>query len=251
MQFNTDFIDVWTLVHIFIPLLIGVLLKRKWWWIGIIIIVGYELIENLLLIYVSTDFFGESPANIISDIIFGLGATLLGSYISPFIFWNKKVQFRRLNLLAFIRGTLAVLCVITYFALILFYSPFIPIFDHFYNLFNLGIGSSETTDSAYFYLGFVTTLWAIDTLYTLYLGVKRQYRNRIYLYIYMGLNLFLTFYCITTVIVSIIWAFTISSLFLIFIPFGIALGLLSALILIGTIREDQALTILVMDRTPG
>jgi hypothetical protein len=251
MQFNIGFFDVWTLVHVFIPLLIGVLLRRKWWWIGVGIVIGYELLENLLLIYVSSDFFGEELINIISDIIFGLGATLLGSYIAPFIFLDKKVQFRWLNRLAFIRGIMAILCVITYFTLILFYLPFIPIFDQFYNLFNLGIISTETTTSAYYYLGFVTTLWAIDTLYMLYFGIKRQYKRHIYLYIYMGLNLFLIIYCTTTVIVAIVWVFTVGSLFLIFIPFGMALGLLSALIFIGTIKEDQALTIFLLERASG
>ena len=72
---NETMFDAWSWVHILFPFLIGlVLLRYVRVWVGVALVVGFEIIENTLLkgnLYLM-DGSPESWANIAGDILLGL-----------------------------------------------------------------------------------------------------------------------------------------------------------------------------------
>lgn len=68
MVYNKSFVDAWTGVHVTTGFILGLLeLKRKY---AYSLIVGSEVVENVLLRKTFSGFFEESLVNIVSDIIF-------------------------------------------------------------------------------------------------------------------------------------------------------------------------------------
>ncbi len=83
MAYNNKILDWWSFIHAVVGFNIGVLVKSRW--IGYLLIIGYEGIENKYLI---GPIFEEEEGflNVLSDVVVGLGSYELGRK-----YGNKKI----------------------------------------------------------------------------------------------------------------------------------------------------------------
>ncbi len=78
---NDRFFDVWTIVHFGTGLVLGAGKVSRAKSYGLII--GFELLENLILTKAAAKFFDEQElmANVWSDVAFGIGGYEAGNYL--------------------------------------------------------------------------------------------------------------------------------------------------------------------------
>ena len=74
METNNKIIDFWTIPHFLVGSILGFNIPKRE--IGYSLIIGYEIVENLIIRKLAGDFFKEYEGfvNVVSDIIVGIGA---------------------------------------------------------------------------------------------------------------------------------------------------------------------------------
>ena len=81
MEYANKFLDGWTLVHIGAGVALGLFkVPRRW---AYPLIIGYEIVENVIMRESMGDFFKEveGPRNAVSDVVFGIGGYEATNYV--------------------------------------------------------------------------------------------------------------------------------------------------------------------------